>query len=117
MRKRAFAKLFAAILFLAVAGCATIRTAEHSYVMKGQILELNNNVAYLCIGTAEGAKPGQEFPVYRYERIPYAGEKGGNMKFKRELVGAVKITQVVHEHYAEADVVRGDVRVHDVAEL
>jgi hypothetical protein len=64
MRKRTLAGVFVAMLFLFVAGCATLKSAEHRYFMKGQILEVSDGQAYLCIGSAEGAKAGQEFPVY-----------------------------------------------------
>lgn len=114
MKKTGVVTMFVALVFLVVAGCATM---EHKYIMKGQILDVNDGTAYLCIGSAEGAKVGQEFPVYRYERIPGAGGKQGTMSFKRDEVGALKITQVVHEHYAEASIIRGNVKVHDVAEL
>ncbi len=117
MKKRAMASVFVGILFLFAAGCATLKTAGHEYVMKGQILEVKDGQAYLCIGSSEGAKAGQEFSVYRFSKIPGEGAKQGTPSFKRDMVGAVKITQVVHEHYAEASIVRGDVRVHDIAEL
>jgi hypothetical protein len=116
MRKTAILNVFLAILFIVTAGCATMETARHGYMMKGQILEVSNGVAYLCIGSAEGAKEGQEFPVYRHSKV-YTGEKQASPNFKREEVGAVKITQVVDVHYARANVLRGDVKVNDVAEL
>jgi hypothetical protein len=78
---------------------------------------VSDGQAYLCIGSAEGAKAGQEFPVYRYIRMPAAGPKQSYPSFKREMVGSVQITQVVQEHYAEAKIVSGDIKVHDVAEL
>ncbi len=114
MKKRALVNAFLAMLFIVVAGCATI---EHGYVMKGQILDVSDGQAYLCIGSADGAQAGQEFPVYRYEKIPYTGGKGGAPSFKREEVGKVKIIQVVDVHYANASILSGDVKVHDIAEL
>ncbi len=117
MRKTSILNLFLAMLFIAAAGCATMKAAEHEYVMKGQILDVSDGQAYLCIGSADGAKAGQEFPVYRYERVPYAGPKETAPSFKREQVGSVKISQVVDVHYATAAILSGDVKVHDVAEL
>ncbi len=117
MRKRAIVNVFLAMLFTAVAGCATMKAAEHEYVMKGQILDVSDGQAYLCIGSADGAKAGREFPVYRYERLPYGGSKGQYPSFKREEVGKVKINQVVDVHYANASILSGDIKVHDVAEL
>jgi hypothetical protein len=116
MRKTAIVNVFLAILFIVTAGCATMQTVEHKYFMKGQILDVSDGEAYLCIGSAEGAKAGQEFLVYRHEKLPYL-EKGGSPSFKREEVGAVKISQVVEEHFAKAKILRGDIKVNDVAEL
>lgn len=86
------------------------------YLMKGQILDVADGEAYLCIGSAEGARTGQEFTVFRFTRMQPIGAKQ-QPTYKRDPVGAVKITEVVDEHYARAKVVRGDVRTNDVAEL
>jgi len=117
MRKTAIVNVFLAMLFIAAAGCATMKAGEHKYIMKGQILDVSDGQAYLCIGSADGAKAGQEFPVYRYERLPFAGTKQEYPSFKREMVGSVKIKQVVDVHYATATILSGDVKVNDVAEL
>ena len=106
-----------AILFIVTAGCATMSTVEHKYFMKGQVLHVSDGEAYLCIGSAEGAKAGQEFPVYRYIMRPGAGPKQTTPSFKREAAGSVKITQVVDVHYARATILSGDIKVNDVAEL
>lgn len=115
MRKTTIVSMFVAILFVAAAGCATLETAGHKYIMKGQILDVSDGQVYLCVGSAEGAKAGQEFLVYRHVRAPYAGK--ATPSFKREMVGSVKITQVVDEHFAMANILRGDIKVNDVAEL
>ncbi len=94
-----------------------MKAAEHKYVMKGQILDVTDGQAYLCIGTADGAKPGQEFPVYRYEKLPYEGPKQPAPSFKRVEVGKVKVNEVVDVHFATATIVSGDVKANDSAEL
>ncbi|ABL01248.1 conserved hypothetical protein (plasmid) [Pelobacter propionicus DSM 2379] len=85
--------------------------------MKGQILDVSDGEVYLCIGSAEGAKAEQEFFVYRHIKLPYAGSKQTAPSFKRESVGSVKITQVVDEHFARANILSGNIMVNDVAEL
>ena len=117
MKKRSIVNVLLAMLFIAAAGCATLESAEHKYIMKGQILEVSDGQAYLCIGSADGAKAGQQFPVYRYERLPFAGPKQTTPSFKRETVGEVKITQVVDVHFATATILNGDIKVNDVAEV
>ena len=116
MRKTAILNVFLAFLFIVAAGCATMETARHGYMMKGQILDVSDGVAYLCIGSAEGAKAGQEFLVYRHTKLPFSGTKGAP-SFKREEVGSVKIEQVVEEHYAKATILRGNIKEYDIAEL
>lgn len=61
-------------IFLAT-GCAAFGTAKHKYFIKAQILETADGQAYLCIGNAEGAKAGQEFAVYHYEKIRAFSDK------------------------------------------
>lgn len=116
MRKRALVNTVFMILLVSATGCATLETAGHKYIMKGQILEVTDGEAYLCIGSAEGAKAGQEFKVYSYTRTQLLGAKQVPA-YKRELVGAVKIAEVVDEHYAKAKVVSGRVKPNDMAEL
>lgn len=116
MKRTAIAKAFVAIVFIMLAGCATMETLGHKYVMKGQILDVSSNEVTLCIGSADGAKTGQEFPVYRYTKQNIGG-KSAPPSYKRETVGSVMITQVVDEHYARAVIIKGDMKVNDVAEL
>jgi hypothetical protein len=107
---------FMVFLFVAT-GCATLGSAGHKYFMKGQILETADGRAYLCIGSAEGAKAGQEFPVYHYAKSRTFSEKQSPPVYTREKVGTVKIAKVVDDHYAWAEVLNGHVTAGDVAEL
>jgi len=104
------------VVFLTLAGCANMDSAVHKYSMKGQILDVDNNVAYLCIGSNDGAKVGQEYSIYKYEKIPNL-PKFSVPKFKREEVGVVKIVEIVDEHYAKATVITGEAKIHYVVEL
>ncbi len=40
------------VILLAAMGCATMETAGHKYLMRGQVLEAKDGTAYLCLGTA-----------------------------------------------------------------
>lgn len=111
--------MLAGVLFVAsltFAGCAKIDAANHKYAMRGQILDVNQNTAYLCIGSRDGARAGQEFSVYKFERI-LSNPKMQIPNFKREETGTVKITEIVDEHYAKASILNGDVKVNYVVEL
>lgn len=122
MRKIAIVNVLLAILFIAVAGCATMKSLGHKYIMKGQILDVSNGEVSLCIGSADGATVGQELPVYRYIVVPkgpYTGvrTRATPLSYRRETVGSVKITQIVDEHFARATILQGDLKENDVAEL
>jgi hypothetical protein len=99
------------MLLLLFMGCATMEAARHEYLMRGSVLEVQNGTAYLCLGTEQGAKVGQEFTVHRYVGIP--GSRGG---YKVEYVGTVKITEV-ESHMAYAKILTGDVKANDIVDL
>ena len=105
-----------AIAIIAIVGCASIGAVGHNYIMRGQILEAAGTNVYLCIGSKDGAKVGQEYAVYRF-----AKEMSPNPKlpprFRKGEKGAVEITEIVDEHYAKAKVVAGEAKVNDVVEL
>lgn len=102
------------IIVFFITSCATLETARHKYIMRGQILEVSADGVYLCIGSADGAEVGQELKVYRFVRLP-------PMKtipnYKREDTGTVKITEVVDEHFAIAKILTGEARENYIVEL
>jgi hypothetical protein len=99
-----------------VAGCATLESWEHKYVMRGQILEVSGDTAYLCIGSADGAQPGQELTVYRFVRTGSLSPKS-SLRYKREKTGKIRIIEVVDEHMANARIISGEAKEHYVVEL
>jgi hypothetical protein len=100
------------VILVTTMGCATIETAKHKYLMRGQILEVQDGTAYLCLGTEQGAKVGQIFNVHRYVKI--GGPRGG--QYRVDSVGTVRITEV-ESHMANAKIVSGAVKANDVVEL
>ena len=104
------------MLFVVSAGFAGLESLKHEYIMRGQILEVSEGTAYLCIGSADGAKVGQELTVYRFMKTGSPGPKT-QVYFKREETGKVKITEIVDEHMANAKIISGQVKEHDVVEL
>jgi len=95
---------------------AAAGSAYHKYFMKGSIIEVSEEGIYLCIGTEDGAKPGQVLDVMRMSRDRSGAPKSA-AKFKREKVGAVEILEVVDEHFARAKKVSGEATVSDMVEL
>jgi hypothetical protein len=100
-----------------MAGCATLETAGHKYVMRGQILEVTDGLAYLCVGSKDGAAVGQQLTVYRFVRTTPPFPKNVQPYFKREEAGKIRITEIIDEHMATAKILSGDVKVNDVVEL
>ena len=100
------------INFILLASCATMGKAYHKYLMKGSIIETEADEVYLCIGSRDGAKVGQELDVYKIITISKAMST-----FQRELTGKVKITEIVDEHFAKAKVISGTAKKNDIVEL
>jgi hypothetical protein len=106
------------VLLILMAGCATLDSAKHKYIMRGQVLEITGDTAYLCIGSHDGAQVGQEYTVYRFVKVPNYKSRGTvNYIFKKEKTGGIKITEVVDEHMATAQIMGGEVKEHYVVEL
>jgi len=87
----------------------------HAYLMKGNILKQKGNEYYLCIGTKDGAREGQVYNVYTYKENPQFVDTPDYMQ--RVFSGTIKITNIVHEHYAKAVLVSGKARIYDFVEL
>ena len=106
------------VILLIAMGCATVwaqgplETMRHRVFMRGQILDVEGGTAYLCLGTEQGAKVGDVLTVRRYVSI--GGARGG--RYRVDNIGTVQITEVF-SHMANAKILKGDVKVHDVVDL
>lgn len=111
--------LLSVLMLALMVGSSLVQAEEtsflHKYLMRGQVLEVEDKSLVLCIGTADGAEVGQELDVVRHERSQ-TPPKAAGPNFRRERVGKVRITRIFDEHYAEANVLEGDVRPHDMVE-
>jgi hypothetical protein len=105
------------LLALAAApGPAGARGVWHGYIMRGQIVDVDGGAVTLCVGRADGAKPGQVLSVVRYTRM--AGVSHGAPRIlRRDAVGAVRIEAVLDDHFAEATVMSGSAARQDMVEL
>lgn len=101
---------------LSLSGAAGLETAVHKYIMRGQVLEVIDETAYLCVGSKDGAQVGEEFTVYRFDRISNPNTKSTSPMFKKQEIGKIKITEIVDEHMANAKILSGKVKVNDVVE-
>lgn len=89
---------------------------RHTVFMAGRVIEASADAIYLCIGTADGARPGQVLDVVRVTRDSRANARQG-VRIHREKVGTVKVDAVVDEHFAQAMVLDGEVAAGDIVGL
>ena len=115
MRAKRVVLLPTILLAVSLAGCLP-DSVRHGWVMRGQVLALDNGVATVCIGTSDGAKVGQVLEVQHITPKP-SGNSHASVTFTRTDAGRVKITELFDEHYARAQVVAGNPAVNDVVEL
>lgn len=116
LKSMAIAAAIAAAAILPPTNSAVAQGIVHSWIMRGQIVDVTSGVATLCIGRADGAKPGQTLEVFRIKSRP-GPRKGPASGFKREHVGRVTIQTIIDDHFASATVDEGQVARHDIAEL
>jgi hypothetical protein len=117
MERKMVIGILSVMFFVVLAGCADMQSMKHGYVMRGQILEMTGDTAYLCIGSADGAQVGQEFAVYKFEIAEKQSSAQRFGRYNKVETGRVRITEIVDEHMANAKVISGEAKVHDVVEL
>jgi hypothetical protein len=101
---------------VSLAPAASAQGVWHKYLMRGQVVDRNGPIVTLCVGRADGAKPGQVLSVIRFERR--AGPSKGTPPIIRpKEVGTVRIDAIQDDHFAQATVVGGQAAVQDMVEL
>jgi len=117
MKTRFTISILCGILIFITAGCATLDSAKHKHIMRGQILDVvDGGGVYLCIGSRDGVAVGQEFSVHKFVRIK-SQTRSEQYSYQQENTGTVKITEVVDEHYAKAKIIAGEAKVNYIVEL
>jgi hypothetical protein len=102
--------LLAAALILSGA-CQSAHNVHHGYLMRGSIVDKSAEGVVLCIGSKDGATPGQELAVIK---VTQGTPKGA---FVKQKVGVVKITAIIDEHFAKATVKAGQAELGQIVEL
>lgn len=87
----------------------------HENIMRGQVVGIDSDEVVVCIGSKDGAEPGQELQVYRY--VWEGAVEEGDDDYRVDYVGVVEINSVVNDHFARARVSNGDVRKNDMVEF
>ena len=89
---------------------------RHNVLMRGQVLETQDDTLVVCVGKADGAQVDQVLDVIRHKRRN-RGPRDIGPRFRREAVGQVRITGLFDDHYADAEVISGTPKVNDIVEL
>jgi hypothetical protein len=92
--------------------------------VKGSVVKvMKDKSVYLCIGALDGVYVGQELEVWRtiYGQGTDASTtiSAGSVdsgEISESMVGKVKITKVLDDHYSIAEVVTGEAKLHDIVE-
>lgn len=112
-------KFFAPVLIGAALFAATPVLAQgigHTWIMRGQVIEVEPSGLVICLGRNDGAQPGQVLDVYRAKYHPH-GNKSNLPNYTRVKVGSVTINEVIDDHFARASVTEGKLKKHDIVEL
>jgi len=112
----ALAGAFAFSFALPGAASASEGGFRHNVLMRGQVLEKEDQALVVCVGQADGAQVGQVLDVIRHKRRIRHSRAGGP-RYRRENVGQVRIVELFDGHYAEAEVISGSPKVNDTVEL
>lgn len=119
MLKKPGSIIFLSMLaFMFMVSCSSVEKGYHGYIMRGTILESSGKDVYLCIGSRDGAKAGDEFTVYKNKLISTKETSDKTQqRWAREETGKVKIMEIVNEHYAKGTILSGKAEVNSVVEL
>ena len=90
--------------------------------VKGSVIQVADNAVYLCIGSLDGAYVGQELEVWRTiygkgtSTTDVQGFTTSSGEISESMVGKVRITKVLDNHYSMAEVISGEAKLHDIVE-
>jgi hypothetical protein len=106
--------------------CATTSCQRYAkgggIAIKGSVIQVADKDVYLCVGTLDGAWVGQELEVWRTiygKGTPTTDVQGFTTtsgEISEAMVGKIKITKVLDDHYSMAEVISGEAKLHDIVE-
>lgn len=117
MRMRFYVIAVMTSVLLGLSACASMQSARHEYLMRGQVVELTGSEAVVCVGSQDGAQAGQELNAYKLVSVNVGGSARIPPRWEKQKIGTVRILQVIDEHFARAQVISGQVEVNNIVEL
>ncbi len=126
-RKRLLLVVLMTLGIFTLASCATTSCQKYSrsggIAIKGSVVALADKGVYLCIGRLDGASVGQELEVWRTNygvgskaSTPIYSGSVSSGEISENMVGKVRITKVLDDHYSIAEVISGDAKISDIVE-
>ncbi len=103
------------VVFVGALSACSGSQIYHGQLMRGQVVGIDRDEVVVCIGSEDGAEPGQELQVYRY--FWEGAMEEGDDDYRVDYVGTVEIKTVVNDHFARAKVSEGEVRENDMVEF
>jgi hypothetical protein len=116
MMKSVFLGLASSLALASMSPFATSVAAQglqHTFLMRGQVVDVGGDGLVVCIGREDGAQPGQVLDVVRVSADP--GPRART--FRRDKVGQIRIEHIVDAHFAHATLISGSAEKHDLVEL
>lgn len=110
--------LTAAVLSMAVAAPLTVHAADKK-AKSEVVMKMGNKLHLFHSGNVEAQKEiavGDVITVYRVFKKAIPQQKGMSMyKEEEKEVGQVKVLSFIGEHYFEAEIVKGEIKIGDIA--
>jgi hypothetical protein len=84
-------------------------------MIKRSVIAIEDSNVYICIGSRDGAKVGQELDEYNIgaKHMVYKGSPS----FERKHTGKIKNIEILDEHFARAILVSGKADIAYIVEL
>lgn len=101
---------FLVFLAMFLTACAN-SPSYHKYLMRGQVMSVDENGAVICIGNNGNSIEGKTLNVYR-AYYGYGAEEG-DAGYKVRNVGVLKGGASINDHFAQATWVEGDIKEYD----
>jgi hypothetical protein len=117
MKTRRYLVALALLAVPTVAAIPPVASAQgltHTFFMRGSVVNVDGKGIVVCVGKVDGAQIGQVLTVYRNVYRP--GPRSG-ASFTRTKIGTVRVGTSMNDHFSNASVLNGDVKVNDTVEL
>ncbi len=107
-----------------LAACGPVKQSYEKFILRGTIVKKEGAKVTVGIGSADRVKVGQVLQVYRSEGGGKDTQADGSgystpsrPQTERVMRGKIRITSIVGDTMAEAEIVEGQVEANDLVDL